>query len=45
MMHSTKISQMVPLHWSVILKWATQGPKALWFKNAVALVIILTWYV
>ena len=28
-MHSTKISQMVPLHWSVILRLATQGPRAL----------------
>ena len=26
MMHSNKISQMVPLQWSVILRWATQGP-------------------
>ena len=30
-MHSTKISQMIPLHWSVILRWATQGPRALLF--------------
>ena len=34
MMHSTtKISQLVPLHWSVILRWTTQGPRALLFKN------------
>ena len=29
MMHSTKISQMVPHHWSVILRWGTQGPLVL----------------
>ena len=31
MMHPTKILQMVPLHWSVILRWETQGPRALLF--------------
>ena len=31
-MHSSKISQMVPLHWSVIFRWATQGPRALLFS-------------
>ena len=30
-MHSTKNLQMVPLNWSVILRWATQGPRALLF--------------
>ena len=28
MMHSTKFLQMIPLHWLVILRWATQGPLA-----------------
>ena len=32
MMHSTQILQMVSLHWSVILRWVTQGPRALLFN-------------
>ena len=31
MMHSTRVLQMVPLHWSVILSWATQGLRTLLF--------------
>ena len=31
MMHSTKILQVGSLHWSAILKWTTQGPRAILF--------------
>ena len=39
-MSSTKIAQMVPLHWSVILRWASQGP--LFLKKWIVLQVDVT---